>query len=160
MMYSRREAELHLTHCQLGGKPSTPRLARLASGYLATSSLTLWLKLHSLRFADFAGQLHLGFPCAGLTEITFITKKNPFNFQNITKKTLSRPALSCWRWQSWSWAWRASRGAPPPSWWSGCPGEGICLCQTVWANFKSIWRDATLPYFSVLLQLKDVFSSK
>ena len=88
MKYSRREAELHLTQCQLGGKPSTPRLASLTSGYLATSSLTLGLKLHSLRFADFAGQLHLGFPCAGLTEITFITKKNQFNFQNITKNLI------------------------------------------------------------------------
>ena len=40
------------SQCQLGGNPSTPRLASLASGYLATSSLTLGLKLHSVHFAD------------------------------------------------------------------------------------------------------------
>ena len=37
---------------QLRGKPSTPRLASSALGYLATSSLTLGLKLHSVHFAD------------------------------------------------------------------------------------------------------------
>ena len=40
------------SQCQLRGKPSTPRLASSALGYLATSSLTLGLKLHSVHFAD------------------------------------------------------------------------------------------------------------
>ena len=38
--------------CQLGGKPSTPRLASSASGYLATSLLTLGQKMHLVHFAD------------------------------------------------------------------------------------------------------------
>ena len=39
------------SQCHLRGKPSTHRLASSASGYLATSSLTLGLKLHSVHFA-------------------------------------------------------------------------------------------------------------
>ena len=43
MKYSRKGGELQPTHPNVnsGGKPSTPRLASSASGYLATSSLTL-----------------------------------------------------------------------------------------------------------------------
>ena len=49
VLQKRRSTFIDSSQCQLGGKPSTPRLA---SGNLATSLLTLELKRHSVHFAD------------------------------------------------------------------------------------------------------------
>ena len=109
MKYSRKGGELQPTHFNVnsGGKPSTPHLASSASGYLATSSLTLgvetalgalWRQV-LLRLASSAPE-NLSAKC---TSCSFNTSTVEFMFEFTSPRKLglvnSEHELRC----TWSW---------------------------------------------------------
>ena len=123
------------SQCQLGGKPSTPRLASSALGYLATSSLTLGLKLHSVHFADkfsSASQARLQRTCLQSAPRAVSTQVH-------LSSCLSTPIRACEeRWtQTWTrvyLSWNCTRctlqtSSPEPSLRGG--GELVCKVHRV-----------------------------